>query len=241
MNSFTFKDIHTKFCEKIDKLQNYNKFTVNLNLKELALDDCTLFIEDIKKVKYEAIENNNVFVADQLFHMQCVLNSLASSFKIWILIDKKEFKNAWDSLISAQDYLNIAKKINKYEGLNNLEEHLNSIENSLFPKRKYYLSAAFTSTIGKCSICQEDFDDCIHIENNVYCGQLCYRTNIEHITGNHVALVENPKDRRCIVTSYGRENSIIDAFTLQEIELKHESQEGIFHAHILSFIKLDWD
>ncbi len=97
------------------------------------------------------------------------------------------------------------------------------------------------SSIGNCSICNKSFYECNHIENNIYCGKLCYRKNISNIKGNHVALVENPRDRRCIVTNYGHENSIIDSFTLEKIEQRNESQDGIFHGHILSFSKLDWD
>lgn len=241
MNADTFKEIHSKFCEAINKLQIYNNYTVSLELKKTAIENCIHFIKFIKNEKYKAIRNQNSTIANQLFHMQCVLNCILSSLKIWLYIDNNQFKNGWDSLIDAYEYLFIAKKINEYEGLLNLEKHLNSIENCIFPKRKIYLSAAFTSTIGSCSICNKDFHECNHIENNVYCGQLCYRTNISNIKGNHVAFVDNPKDRRCIVTSYGQENSIIDSFTLEEIKLKEKTQEGIFHAHILSFSKLDWN
>lgn len=233
MSTFTFKDIHTQFCEKIDKLQIYNNFTVSLNLKKLAIEDCIHFIKYIKSVKYQAINRNSTNEADQLFHMQCFLNSLLSSLKIWIFLEKKEFNKAWDLLIDAQEYLSIAKKINEYEDLNNFEKHLDHIEKVIFPERKVYLSSAFTSTIGNCSICNHDFFDCNHIENNIYCGQLCYRVNIQNIKGNHVALVETPKNRRCIVTSYGQKKSIIDSFTLENIEDKAEIQDGIFHGCIL--------
>lgn len=236
-----FKEIHTEFCEKIDTFQKYNYYSISIDLKNIAIHDCSEFREYIRKVKHQAIREENSAIANQLFHMQCVLNSILSSLKIWIFLQNSEFKHAWDSLIDAQEYLSIAKKINNYDGLSNLEDHLNSIEKSIFPKRKVYLSAAFTSTIGKCSICHKTFQECEHIENNIYCGQLCYRKDIENIKGNHIALVEDPKDRRCIVTSYGQENSIIDSFTLQEIEVKQDTQEGLFHARILSFAKLDLD
>ncbi|ENV37743.1 hypothetical protein F959_01263 [Acinetobacter venetianus RAG-1 = CIP 110063] len=241
MTIVSFEEIHSKFCEKIDTLQSYNNYTCSIELKRIAIKNCLEFIKLIKKEKYSAIKNKKTYIADQLFHMQCVLNSLLSSLKIWLYIEKKQFKNGWDSLIDAYEYLFIAKKINEYKGLSNLEMHLNSIEKSIFPKRKIYLSAAFTSSIGSCSICNKSFYECNHIENNIYCGKLCYRKNISNIKGNHIALVENPRDRRCLITNYGHKNSIIDSFTLEEIEQKNENQEGLFHAHILSFSKLDWD
>lgn len=241
MTSSNFREIQKEFCKKIDKLQNYNNLTVNINLKMKAIDDCVILIKNIKNIKSQAIKKNDCHKADQLFHMQCMLNSLISSLKIWIFIEDKEFKKAWDSLIDAQEYLSVANKINEYEGSHNLQVHLNSIENSIFPRRKMYLSAAFTSTCGKCSICLLDFYKCDHIENNIYSGRLCYRKDIENIQGNHVALVENPADRRCIVTSYGEQNSIVDTFTLKEIELNDKCQKGVFHGHLLTFSKLDWD
>lgn len=45
MSSLTFKDIHKQFCEKIDKLQVFNNFTVNLSLKKTAINDCISFIK----------------------------------------------------------------------------------------------------------------------------------------------------------------------------------------------------
>ncbi|MCT8090482.1 MULTISPECIES: hypothetical protein [unclassified Acinetobacter] len=240
MPPLTFKDIHIQFCKKIDELQIYNNFTVSLSFKKLAIEDCIYFIKYIKNMKYQAIKRSHSYEADQLFHMQCLLNSLLSSLKIWIFLEEKDYKKAWDSLIDAQEYLIVAKKINHYDGLINLEKHLESIEKSIFPQRKIYLSAAFTSSIGYCSICNREFFECDHVENNIYCGQLCLRIKVENIKANHVALVENPADRRCIVTSYGKDKSVIDSFTLENIEDKDEVQDGIFHGYVLSFKKLDW-
>lgn len=241
MNTITFKDIHLQFCKKIDEFQIYNKFTVSLSLKKIAIEDCKTFINYIKSMKYQAIQKNHSYEADQLFHMQCFLNSLLSSLKIWIFLEENDYKKAWDSLIDAKEYLNIASKINTYEGIDNFLKHLEAIENSIFPQRKFYLSAAFTSSIGNCSICHKTFFECEHLENHIYCGQLCLRVNLEKIKANHVALVENPDDRRCIVTSYGQGKSIIDSFTLENIEEKDETQDGIFHGYMLTFKKLDWD
>lgn len=241
MSSLTFKDIHKQFCEKIDKFQFYNNFTVNLSFKKTAINDCIDFIQYIKNTKYQAIKQNCSYEADQLFHMQCFLNSLLSSLKIWIFLAEENYKKAWDSLIDAQDYLIIAKKINTYEGIINLDKHLESIEKSIFPQRKIYLSAAFTSSIGYCSICDKEFFECDHIENNIYCGRLCLRIKLTNFKANHVALVENPDDKRCIITSYGKDNSVIDSFTLDVIEDKNEAQNGIIHGYMLSFKNLDWD
>ncbi|MEQ1322514.1 hypothetical protein [Acinetobacter soli] len=241
MNKISFEEIHSEFCEIIDTLQTYNNYSISIKFKKKGIENCLSFIKIVKEEKYLAVKEKEINIADQLFHMQCVLNSLLSSLKIWLYIEKSQFKKGWDSLIDAYEYLFIAKKVNEYEGLSNLENQLNSIEKSIFPRRKIYLSAAFTSSIGNCSICNISFHECEHIEYNIYCGQLCYRKNISDIKGNHIALVENPKDRRCIVTSYGHKNSIIDSFTLEKIELKNETQEGIFHGHILTFSTLDWD
>lgn len=241
MSPLTFKDIHKQFCEKIEKLQLYNNFTVGLSFKKIAINDCTDFIKYIKSIKYQAIKRNHSYEADQLFHMQCFLNSLLSSLKIWIFLAEENHKMAWDSLVDAQDYLIVAKKINTYEGLINFEKHLESIEKSIFPQRKFYLSAAFTSSIGYCSICDKEFFECDHIENNIYCGQLCLRIKIKNIKANHVALVESPDDKRCIITSYSKDKSIIDSFTLEVIDNKDKTQDNIIHGYILSFKKLDWN
>jgi len=43
------------------------------------------------------------------------------------------------------------------------------------------------------------------------------------------------------VTNYGQKKSIIDSFSLENIEDKDDVQDGIFYGCILSTKHLDWD
>ena len=53
-----------------------------------------------------------------------------------------------------------------------------------------------------CSICNEPLETCEHIEDEIYLGSVCRRIRIADINIDHSAIVENPKDRRCIITEF---------------------------------------
>lgn len=223
----SFKEIHNDFCNFVASYNKFSFYTRSINLQRKGVSECEKYLLVIKKYKSQAIDRKNEYEANNLFHMQCVINALRSYLLMWIQIKGNEFQKSWVSLIDAQEYLSIALKVNSYEGIINFQSQMISAENTLFSGSKYYLSSGFIETVGKCSICKMPFTVCEHIENEVYMGEFCQRIERKMLSIDHVAFVDNPRDRRCIITSMSDdEGNEINRFTLENTGKKFDNQYG---------------
>lgn len=236
-----FKDIHNDFCNFVDSCSNYGFYTRSLDLQYEKIIDCENFLKVIKQYKYQAIKRKNEHESNHLFHMQCMINALRSYLYMWVQLKENDFKKSWTSLVDAQEYTAIALKTYNYEGVRIFEARLIDAENSLFPNWNRYNSCGLIETIGQCSICHDSFLNCEHIENAVYMGSLCKRINRKVIKVDHVAIVENPRDRRCIFTKTSDDDgNEIDSFTLEKTGKKVDNNDGRrFQATLFNFSELD--
>lgn len=213
-NYITFPQICSNYCNFIDSCGALLYFTSSKRRQENKVKEIDAEISKIKQYKGYAISQKAEEEANQFFHMQCMLNAIKSILSLWIEVKDSNYRKAWDVLIDGQEYIKVALKINDYEGVRFIEELLINIEKSIFPRTPLYLSSGHIETIGKCSICKNNFNLCDHIENKIYMGQLCQRIEKKIIKCDHVALVKNPKDRKCIITERSDEDgNMIDNFT----------------------------
>lgn len=238
----SFEKVQEDFCRFVDSLAKFNFYTRSVDIQNKKVAESEEYIRFLKELKKEAVKKNNEHVANHIFHMQCMVNALRSSLLMWISIKESEFEDAWSHLVDAQEYTVIAKRLNDYEGIRNLEAHLKSEEEAIFPGWKLYNSPGFVETIGKCSICYELFSVCDHIENEIYMGSLCQRIDRKIIRTDHSALVENPRDRRCIITKISDDDgNKLDYFTWKETGEKFEDKDNFFvEGCILRFSTLDF-
>lgn len=243
--TFSLEEITEDYKVFIDSCGKYNFFTRSLQDQKEKSEECIDYILLIKLYKKQAIKNNLENDANNLFHMQCMLNAMRSSLKMWIKVKESKFEDAWSLLIDAQDYTEVALKVSDYEGVRKLEERLKNIENSIFPNWPIYNSPGYTETIGKCSICHKNFALCDHIENQIYFGAFCQRIDRKIIRADHVAFVQNPKDKRCIITKItNNDGKIIDYFTWleckdQSLSLNNDNDEMRVTGIIMSLHSLD--
>lgn len=237
----SFKKIHKNFCKFIDSHSQYSFYTSSTSLQRKSVSDCESYLLVIKKYKYQAIDRENEYEANNIFHIQCVINALRSYLLTWIQLKENDYQKSWSNLIDAQDYLSIALKVNDYEGIRSFESRIKNTENSIFPNSISYLSSGITETIGKCSICKKSFTICEHIENHIYMGRLCQRIDKHILDINHVALVKNPRDRRCIIINTSDdEGNEINTFTLENTGVKFDQKNGLHCKGIVfCFPKLD--
>lgn len=213
-----FEDIRNDFCHFIESCSKYTFYTRAKDLQHEKIIECQDYIKIIKQYKYEAMSWKEEYMANQLFHMQCIVNAFMSFLLMWVHIKEEKFNDSWISLIDAYEYVAIALKIDNYESIQQFQTHLKAAEKSLFPNWKFYTSSSFTETIGKCSICAQIFTECNHLENEIYMGSLCIRVDRKMIKMDHVSFVENPRDRRCIITTKSDDDkNNIDRFTLKTI------------------------
>jgi hypothetical protein len=243
--SLTLKDIQDDFIEFIDLCNKYTIFTCSKKIQKEQVIKCE---EYIKKIKYykQCVTHNNIeeVVIDaflnELFHMQCFVNSISSILSMWIELKDEKSYSAWCCLVSAQEYIEVASKIKEYEGVINWKKRLLDIEKLIFPNL-VYLSGGYIESIGKCSICSKNFTECDHVENHVYMGKLCQRVDKEIKAVHHVAIVKNPRDRRCIIKSKTIDGYYIDCFTFEKTGKKSIEKDGALHCEsiILSTSELD--
>jgi len=223
----SFEEVQEEFCEFIDSCGKFSFYTRSTGIQRQKIAACDKYLGVIKQYKQQAAERENEHVANQFFHMQCMINALRSSLLMWVQLKENDFEGSWTHLIDAQEYTSIALRINDYDGVRNLEARLNSAEESLFPGWKIYNSPGFVETVGKCSICHDSFLVCDHVENEIHMGRLCQRIDREIVRVDHFALVENPRDRRCIITKTSDDDgNEIDYFTWEKTGKKLDNDEG---------------
>ena len=168
--------------------------------------------EIIRKIQTEkeiAVKNFEEEKANLLLGL-CNLNSaVIAELDCYILLKDNEPDKAWDRLIDAQDGISLA--LRAHEHFLYLKEkgiRLRQIEYFLFPPQTF-LSAGMIVGRQICSICQDDYSKCDHIAGRPYHGQFCHLV-LKEVTADHVAIVDEPANRRCRITSFsvpgGRRN-----------------------------------
>ncbi len=221
----TISEIIEGYNESIKEAANLNYFVRDIDLQKKMIERLNEFNQYIKFFKAQAKEKNNERDTNLLFHMQCVINSYISSLSIWLSLKESTPNVAWNNLIDAQEYLSYAiKSFDNGIGINEYKAHLKKIEDSIFPSFPLYNSLGLKIRGGVCSICNEPLEICEHIEGEIYMGSVCIRTDVSEIEIDHSAFVENPKDRRCIITEYELcPGKIHDYITLKYIRDKDVS------------------
>ncbi|WP_108062785.1 hypothetical protein [Poseidonibacter lekithochrous] len=224
----TFKEIKEEFIDfnnECDKLNFYTRTKKNHSKK---IEECEEYVIKIKEYKKQAIKSKNEFEANELLHIQCIINAHISFFTMWINLKEEDFQTAWIKLIDASEYISVALKINDYKGVRNFQERIKSAELSIFPNFALFNSPGLKETVGKCSICLENFILCNHIENNIYMGRLCQRVDRQILEVNHVAFVKKPRDKRCIITAITEDNGEeIDYLTLEKTGNVNSIKDGM--------------
>lgn len=233
--TISFDDIRNEYSDFINSCGKFNFFTRSKRIQSEKIVECEHYLKVIKSYKKQLIVQGVEALANELFHMQCMVNASRSSLLMWIALKEDKFNDAWSYLVDAQEYISIALKIKDYEGVRNLEKRLQGAEESIFPGWSLYNSPGFVETIGNCSICGESFSLCDHVENQIYMGQLCQRIDRKIVRADHFAFVKNPRDRRCIITKISEDDGQeIDYFTWEKTGKKKDNSDGM-HAEAILF------
>src|SRR5690606_13161187 len=233
--NISFDEILNEYIDFVDSCGKFNLFTRSKRIQSEKVVECEHYLQVIKSYKKQAIDKGVEALANELFHMQCMVNASRSSLLMWIALKEERFNDAWSALVDAQEYISIALKIKDYEGVRNLEKRLQAAEESIFPGWSLYNSPGFVETIGNCSICGELFSLCDHVENQIYMGQLCQRIDRKIVRTDHFAFVQNPRDRRCIITKILEDDGQeIDYFTWEKTGEKKDNSDGM-HAEAIMF------
>lgn len=251
MNSDDLRKLADKYSDITTRALGLNYIVRDRQLQEEMLAELEIFRSEVAAAKERAIETRSCDVASVLFGFQCMTNSAACSLRVWCFIRDGNPEGAWGALVDAQEYASIALRMRdrKFYGIQEHMQRLSDIERVVFPERPCFLSIAFfESGSGVCSICLAPYEECVdHAEGLVYCGRLCERVNRSSMAADHVAIVDVPQDRRCVITHIatedGRKRECLSwRVTDERFDEHSEFEQGLrVDAIILTTKRLDVD
>jgi hypothetical protein len=135
---------------------------------------------------------NDLFVLDRY------VDFLSVDGDLWDKIVNQQFSSSWSSLQDALDLLRAIKSFSKID--------IAFFETQLTELEKAYPYSVFAS-VGMlverfdCSICGLDIDsdDCCHQRGQLYRGVMACAVAHKIVKLDHVSLVTEPEDKRCVV------------------------------------------
>ena len=197
----------------------------DLSLQKEMINKLKEHVIVFKNFKWQANHNKQEKNANYFFGCHNYLNAIKSCIESIVALKENNPHVAWDKLIDAEEYYSWASKIE--ECLLNefsLDAFTKKMEDVLFPHFKVFSSLGFKTTKGDCSVCLKKIDECEHIEGRIYSGIACFEINKKLIEIDHSAIVENPKDRRCVPTEISENGKMIDYFTLKEVRELNDNE-----------------
>lgn len=171
----------------------------NIDLQKNASVQVEKEISRLKILKAKAVSEQNEVFANVLLGCLCVADSIYAELNMWVSLKEGNADKAWDHLISAQIATTGSMKADPgFEHLEHRASKLNILEQVLFPK-PIFVSSGLIVGYQECSICGHEYGECNHIAGKPYLGNFCCII-ARDLTADHVAMVENPADKRCRVT-----------------------------------------
>jgi hypothetical protein len=172
------------------------------NLHELqfqAARDVLAPIED----EANQLTSQDELVLNDIFLLKQVLSLHSSLITMWEKIYKTEYSSSWNDLQNCLDRL---RSINKFSLNNQKSEVLDFFEKQLLILEKLYpynifFSMGMVVALYECSICGKNIDsfECEHDIGELYNGEIAIGIAKDITDINHISMVENPMDKRCVV------------------------------------------
>lgn len=170
---------------------------INLNNYE----ECINTLDKSKTTLQETISEDELVLND-IFLLKQIVHFHYSLVGLWKEIFNMNYSNSWNKLQNCFDSLRAIKKFSFQE----IHPIFDYFENQLLELEKLYPYHLFFSTgleveLYRCSICNADIDsfECPHEIGELYMGQMASGIAENALDINHVAMVENPMDKRCVI------------------------------------------
>jgi len=224
----TIAELTRETIEAVNEAAKVSCLVRDAALQREQVDSLARAKDRIKGFKYGAIAAGREDAANKLFQLQCRLNAGRAFLQMWLSLKRDEPFTAWNELIGAQEYASIALRAAADDiQLGELLEHLRNTEVVVFPGYTYYQSWSVRMRGGTCTVCGLPLAECEHIEGRVYWGKLCVRVRPELVSYDHIALVRNPRDRRCVITEVEVNGQMRDYMTWRVVSEATEAVEGV--------------
>lgn len=118
---------------------------------------------------------------------------------LWRKIATSQFSESWSSLQTAFDLIRLIRRFSNVS-VSTLEDQLYALE-SAYPYNVFFSMGAVVERF-ECNICGKDIDsfECTHRKGELYRGQMAYGIAKNIVQFDHLAMVEHPVDKRCVIT-----------------------------------------
>ena len=171
-------------------------------LQREACDRLETLLKAIAVEKSNAITASDEDYANLLLGCECVGSGILAEIQMWLELKNENPDRAWDRLIDAQSAYTSALRAHRgFQHLDDACHRLEVIEKLIFPPQ-VFVSSGFIVHVQECSICGQEYEDCVHLVGKPYMGKFCYII-VRDLEVDHVSIVDHPADKRCRVTSFG--------------------------------------
>lgn len=188
-----------KFNEIVSEARPFLLITRGSELQQTMISRLTTFLEVLTSWKSEAVTQQDEGLANLFLGIECIVESLIAELNMWVMLKNDKPDEAWSKLIAAQTAITHALRAHDgFPSLENEARRLEAIEKIIFPPQTFF-SAGLIVSKSICSICDLDYEDCLHIVGKAYWGEFCFR-RLKEFEPNHIAIVENPASKECRAT-----------------------------------------
>ncbi|HEY1605658.1 MAG TPA: hypothetical protein VGF77_08665 [Allosphingosinicella sp.] len=170
-------------------------------LQRAGIEALEAFVSRADQARIRAILEANEEHANLFLGFRSAARSLVNEMKMYLLLKQDDPEGAWSALIDAQELLGAASRAHQgFDYLGPKANHLRDLEKWIFPPQ-VFVSAGMIVREQRCSICDDDYERCDHIAGRPYLGRFC-TIILKQASLDHVAIVDDPADRRCRVTTF---------------------------------------
>lgn len=164
-----------------------------VKLRAMA-SDCAAF-------KAKAVREDDEDLANLFLGFECVADSLHAELEMWVLLKDEKPDAAWDRLVAAQMAATNSVRAHRGFSHNHAQvQRLDEIERLVFPPQ-VFLSTGMIVQRQECSVCGVEYGECKHLIGKPYWGEIC-SIIVTDFKCDHVAIVENPADKRCRIEKF---------------------------------------
>ncbi len=186
----------------IEEIEVLNNIARDSQLQREACESLNDIAGRVAELKTEAIQSGDEDTANLLLGFECVIKFLKAEIMMWLLLKSDQPDEAWRLLIDAQRAAGDA--VRSHQGFQHLRAHverLHEVEKLVFPPQ-VFTSIGIVVRCRRCSICGEEYGECAHLVGMPYMGRICHTiiTELERI--DHVAIVSEPANKNCRITSF---------------------------------------
>lgn len=213
-------EYRTKADDLFEEIGRFACFVRDNEFQKGCIERLNSFKVLLSKERINSVKNHDNDLANGFASFELVTESFICEFKMWIALKENKYNDAWDFLIDSQDLAIRAMQAHEVNAhLSVYLRRLEVLEKLLFPPQLFVSDRSIVSKC-KCSICDNDIQECEHIKGKFYMGEQCIEIieNIESING--FDFVKEPANKKCRMLVIVEGDVEKDLMTLKTITKK---------------------